>query len=98
MIGRRKRIEHIEEDPTGLSSAVADFNRHIGPARVFFNRNSRTFYTRCYASGADLWWGRMCNGIDYVEIYRKTSEMPNVTVTREELENMESEIGPYSVW
>lgn len=93
-----KCYEHIEDDPTGLPSAVRDFNQHSGPARIFYNRNSGTFETKCYSHGADIWFGSMCNGLDIVELYRKTSDFPDVKVTSEELRMMEQEIVPYSVW
>lgn len=95
---RKVHCERIEEDPSGLPSAVRDFNQHFGPARIFYNRNSGTFETRCYKDGAEKWFGPMSNGLDVVELYRKTSDYPNVTVTRDELRMMESEIAPYSVW
>lgn len=98
MFGRRRKPIRAEEDPTGLASAVRDFNDHVGPARIFFNRHARTFYTKCYEPGADSWWGPMCDGMDSVELYRKTTAMPDVKVTEHELELMEQEIGPYSVW
>ena len=93
---RRARRMHIEEDPTGLSTAVRDFNEHHGPARLFYNRHSRTFFV--YRYNEDRWFGDMCNGIDIVELYRKTSAAPDIKVTPEELRMMESEILPYSVW
>jgi hypothetical protein len=93
-----RRRERIEEDPTGIPQAVRDFNGHEGPARIFYNRNSRTFFVRTYPFGGDRWWGEMTNGLDVVELYRKTSCYPDVKVTAEELRMMESEIGPYSVW
>lgn len=40
----------------------------------------------------------MSDGLDIVELYRKTSDYPDVKVTKEELRMMESEIRPYSVW
>ena len=93
-----RRRERIEEDHTGIPQAVRDFNGHEGPARIFYNRNSRTFFVRTYPFGGDRWWGEMTNGLDVVELYRKTSCYPDVKVTAEELRMMESEIGPYSVW
>lgn len=95
---RRHHQERIEEDPTGLPSAVRDFNLHSGPARIFYNRNSGTFETRCYREGSDRWFGPMSDGLDIVELYRKTSAYPDVRVTEEELRMMESEIRPYSAW
>ena len=94
----RIRREHIEEDPTGLSQAVRDFNEHTGPARLFFNRNSEVFYVRTYPFGGDRWWGDMCDSLDTVELYRKTSAYPDVKVTPDELRMMRSEVGPYSAW
>lgn len=90
--------ERMEEDPTGLQSAVRDFNEHSGPARIFYNRNSGTFETKCYKIGGERWFGAMCNGIDVVELYRKTSDYPDVRVSTNELRMMEREIRPYSVW
>ena len=87
-----------EEDPKGILTAVRDFNNHHGPARMFYNRNSRTFFVNVYEMGSDAWFGDMCNGLDVVELYRKTSASPDVRVTAEELMRMESEILPYSVW
>ena len=40
----------------------------------------------------------MTNGLDIVELYRKTSNYPDIKVTPEELKMMELEVGPYSVW
>ena len=94
----KRRREHIEEDPVGLRGAVRDFNSYCGPARIFYNRNSKTFFVRTYPFGGDKWWGDMCNGLDIVELYRKTSCYPDITVTEEELRMMELEIGPYSAW
>lgn len=93
-----KHQERPEEDPTGLLSAVRDFNEHPGPARVFYNRNSGTFETKCYKIGGEKWFGAMCNGLDIVELYRKTSAFPDVKVTADELRGMQREITPYSVW
>ena len=93
-----RRRERIEEDPTGIPQAVRDFNGHEGPARIFYNRNSRTFFVRTYPFGGDRGWGERTNGLDVGELYRKTSCYPDVKVTAEELRMMESEIGPYSVW
>ena len=93
---RHRRKIHVEDDPTGLSSAVRDFNDHRGPARLFYNRNSRTFFV--YRYEMDAYFGDMCNGIDIVELYRKTSRTPGLKVTAEELKLMESEIQPYSAW
>ncbi len=100
MFGKRNRRVpiHAEEDPTGASSAVRDFNEHIGPARIFFNRHARTFYTRCFPMGGDDFWGDMENTPDYVELYRKTSEMPEIMVKVSDLHMMELEVGPFSVW
>lgn len=87
--------EHPEEDPTGAESAAKDFNGHDGPARIFYNRHAETFYTRCFPFGAERWWGSMADCLDYVEIYRKTSAMPNVTVRPDDLRLMAQEIRPY---
>ena len=94
----KKRRQYPQDDASGLSLAVRDFNSHCGPARIFYNRNSRTFFTRTYPDGGDRWFGPMTDGLDITELYRKTSEFPEVKVTPEELRMMESEIGPYSVW
>ena len=94
----KRRREHAEDDPSGISSVVRDFNGHSGPARIFYNRNSRTFFVRTYLPGGDRWWGEMCDSLDQVELYRKTSRFPDVKVTEAELRMMEHEIGPYSVW
>lgn len=95
---RKRTVQHIEEDPTGLAGAVRDFNEYSGPARVFYNRNSRAFYVRTFPFGGDRFWGDMANGLDVVELYRKTSAYPDVKVTPDELRMMEMEIGPYSAW
>ena len=81
----RKRFP-VEEDPAGVSQAVREFNSHEGPARIFYNRNSRTFFTRLYPDGGDRWFGPM------------TSDFPDVKVTDTELRVLESEIGQYAVW
>jgi len=95
---RRRREQHAEEDPTGLRSAMRDFNEHSGPARILYNRNARTFFVLTYGFGDDRWWGDMADGLDVTELYRKTSAYPDVTVTEEELRMMEMEIRPYTVW
>ncbi len=95
---RRSRGQHIEEDPTGLAGAVRDFNEHSGPARVFYNRNSKAFFVRTFPFGGDRFWGNMTDGLDVVELYRKTSAYPDVKITSDELRMMELEIVPYSVW
>ena len=94
----RKHRKYPQDDASGLSYAVDDFNNHSGPARIFYNRNSRTFFTRLYPDGYDRWFGPMTDGLDITELYRKTSDFPDVKVTPEELRIMKSEIGPYSVW
>ena len=48
--------------------------------------------------GGDRYWGDMVNSEDYVELYRKTSEMPEIKVTVNDLHMMELEVGPFSVW
>ena len=95
---KTKNQVFMEEDRQGCKSAVKDFNEHYGPARIFYNRNSKTFYTNCYDMGKDKWFGAMCNGIDIVELYRKTSFTPDIRVTMDELRMMEEAIGPYQVW
>ena len=40
----------------------------------------------------------MTDGLDIVELYRKTSDFPDVKVTDTELRVLESEIGQYAVW
>ena len=94
----RRRRMMPEEDPSGISVAVRDFNGHHGPARVFYNRHSRTFFVNVYPIGSDGRFGEMAKGIDIVEVYRKTSAMPDVRITDDELRLMESEIPPYSTW
>lgn len=85
-------------DMSDADRAVSDFNEHSGPARIFYNRNSKKFFVRCYPDGGDRWFGPMSDGMDIIELYRKTSDMPDVTVTVEELRIMEAGIGPYTVW
>ena len=85
-------------DMSDIDRAVTEFNCHEGPARIFYNRNSHKFFTRCYPDGGDRWFGPLTDGMDIIELYRKTSDMPDVTVTIEELRLMEAGIGPYSVW
>lgn len=94
----RKRRIREEADPSGLSDAVRDFNSYCGPARIFYNRNSETFFVRTYPFGGDRFWGRMADGLDILELYRKTSSCPDIRVTGQELQMMRCEIGPYSVW
>ncbi len=77
---------------------MRDFNEHFGPARVFYNRHAQTFYVKCFPMGGDRYWGDMIDTLDYVELYRKTSEMPAIKVTVNELHLMEQEVGPYSAW
>ena len=95
---RRRHQNRPEEDPTGISVAVRDFNSHHGPARVFYNRHARTFYVLTYGMGADPWFGDMVSDIDTVELYRKTSEFPDVRITADELRLMELDVVPYAVW
>lgn len=96
---RRKHPERPEEDPTGLSSAQRDFNAHHGPARLFYNRNSQAFFTICFEMGDDVYWpDNLTDGLDVVELYRKTSGGPDVKVTSEELLMMERGIEPYMRW
>ena len=73
----RRRRMMPEEDPTGASVAVREFNGHHGPARVFYNRHAGTFFVNVYPIGADERFGDMVDGIDVVEVYRKTSAMPD---------------------
>ncbi len=87
-----------ETDMSDIDRAVSDFNQYYGPARIFYNRNSKVFFVRCYPDGGDRWFGPMTDGMDIVELYRKTSDFPDVTVTREELRIMEAGVGPYTVW
>ncbi len=94
----RRRTETPEDDTAGIPTAVRDFNGHHGPARVFYNRHSGTFFVNTYPMGSDELFGEMSNGIDIVEIYRKTSAMPDVRITQDELRLMGSDIPPYSVW
>lgn len=94
----KRRPDPPRLDMSGLFRATEEFNRHSGPARIFYNRNSRTFFVRLYPDGGDRWFGPMTDGMDVVELYRKTSAFPEVKVTPEELRIMEAGIGPYSVW
>lgn len=95
----RKVVERIDEDPTGLSRAVLDFNRHVGPAKIFYNRHSKTFTTNTSNPGEDDWWSEdMACGMDVVELYRKTTAAGGTQITREALKLMEGELPPYSVW
>lgn len=93
-----RRRTGMPEDLAGISTAVRDFNGHHGPARVFYNRHSGTFFVKGYPMGSDDFFGEMSNGIDTVELYRKTSAMPDVRITPEELRLMGLDISPYSVW
>ncbi len=96
---RSHRPERAEEDPTGLSQAVRDFNAHVGPARIYYNRSMRTFWTRCYGEGEDRWWPvDLSNGPDVAELYRKSTEGGDDRVDSQELLMMEHELQPYSVW
>jgi len=93
------RKHHVpENDPNGLLNAVREFNSHQGPARIFYNRNSHTFFARLYPDGGDRWFGPMMDGLDVAELYRKTSDFCDVKVTPEELRSMEADIGQYAVW
>ena len=94
-----KGTDRIDEDPTGLSRAVIDFNGHIGPAKIYYNRNSKTFSTNISDPGEDEWWSDdLANGMDVVEIYRKTTSSGCTQITKEALRLMENELPPYSVW
>ncbi len=93
-----KRRQTPESDPDGLLLAVREFNSHPGPARIFYNRNSHTFFARLYPDGGDRWFGPMTDGIDIAELYRKTSDFRDVKVTPEELRGMEADVGDYRVW
>ena len=95
----RRGPERAEEDPTGLSQAVRDFNSHVGPARIFYNRGMGTFWARCYEGGADRWWpSGLSDSPDVAELYRKTTEGGDDRVDAQELRMMEDELQPYSVW
>ena len=95
---RSRSRDRPEEDPTGISMAVRDFNSHHGPARVFYNRHARTFYVKLYRTGSDSMFGEMTNDMDTVELYRKTTDFPDVTITPDELRLMERDVPPYAVW
>ena len=75
----------------GRAGAVRSFSP---PARIL----QRYCTSASYGASTRRMVGDMCNGIDIVELYRKTSAAPDITVTAEELRMMESEILPYSVW
>jgi hypothetical protein len=95
----RRGPDRAEEDPTGLSQAVRDFNSHGGPARIFYNRGMGTFWARCYEEGADRWWpSGLSDSPDVAELYRKTTEGGDDRVDAQELRMMEDELQPYSVW
>lgn len=99
LLRKRKVRKAIEEDSTGLEQAVQEFNEHDGPARIFYNRISRVFYVQTYPGGAErLWKDDLCVGIDYLELYRKTTPWGDIQVTKDELKAMEESIEPYSVW
>ncbi len=94
-----KLKEHPDDDPTGLERAVIDFNAHTGPAKIFYNRNNKTFFTQVSPLGEDRWWSDdMVNSMDLVELYRKTTEGKSQQVTKEALKLMEEEVKPYSIW
>jgi len=93
-----RRYSVHREDPLGLSQAAEDFNNHSGPARIFYNRNTQVFFTRTYPFGQDRFFGPLTDGLDIVELYRKTSSYPDVKVTKDELKLMEMDVGPYSEW
>jgi len=98
-VKKRPKLEHPDDDPTGLARAVIDFNHHKGPAKIFYNRNNKTFYTQVSPAGEDRWWSDdMVNSMDVVELYRKTTVGGDVQVTEEALKMMEGEVRPYSVW
>lgn len=95
---KKKYCAYPEEEPNGITSAIRDFNEYCGPARIFYNRNSHTFETRCYKPDGEKWFGEMMNNVDIVELYRKTTKYGNIKVTKEELLTMEREVKPYAVW
>ena len=92
-----KNHHPLADDPQGIIRAVHDFNNHHGPARIFYNRHTHAFYVLRYPLGEDT-AEDMHNGLDTVELYRKTTRYADVTVTEDELRMMESEVLPYSVW
>ena len=95
----KRRVERPDEDPTGLARAVSDFNGHDGPARIFYNRNSKAFFTLASEDGEDRWWPvAMTRGMDVAELYRKTTAWGGQQVTREALLMMEQALEPYSEW
>jgi len=90
------RHRYVHNDSYGLNRSVEEFNRHDGPARIFYNRNSRTFYTSCYEEGYQDYFGELLDSFDVIELYRKTDG--KVKVTREELLYLENNVGPYKQW
>lgn len=95
---RQRREDWPEEDPTGKAVAIRDFNEHEGPARIFYNRNNNVFSTTCYPAGSEKWFGEMMNGIDMVELYRKTTSTGNLQVKEYEIDTMVQELRPYARW
>ncbi|MBE6526313.1 MAG: hypothetical protein E7Z63_00875 [Thermoplasmata archaeon] len=101
MILKRKKSRKVAfegDDSNGLHRAVLDFNEYNGPARIFYNRNSHTFETKCYPPGSEKYFGELANGLDRVELYRKTTPFGNVKVVPEELLLMERDLEPYAIW
>lgn len=98
MFGRpRRHHSQIVEDSYGLNRTVRDFNRHDGPARIFYNRNSRVFSVSTYPKGTEHEFGEMLDTFDVVELYRKTHD-GGEQISKEALKTLENRVGAYSSW
>ena len=95
MFGRRKQPV-FKCDPQNLNRTVRDFNRHDGPARIFYNRTSDCFFVNVYGYGAEEHFGPMLDSFDVAELYRKTDG--SVQVTAEEIILMQRDLPPYRMW
>jgi hypothetical protein len=95
MLGKRHR-HHYQNDSAGLNGAVRQFNKHNGPARVFYNRHSKQFFVNCYEPGEENRFGPMLDSLDIVELYRKTDG--SIQVTTEELKYFEANLQPFRIY
>ena len=93
---RRRRPPVFRDDAKNLNRTVRDFNRHDGPARIFYNRHTGCFSVNTYEPGAEIHFGPMLDSFDVAELYRKTDG--KIKVTEEELRLMERDLSPYRMW
>lgn len=96
---KSKQQPVIDDDPTGLQRAVVDYNSYNGPARIFFNRDTRTYFVKTYEPYSEDWWEpKLSKGREEVELQRKTTAHGRDQVTDYELKGMANMLGVYVRW